>query len=141
MKFAEVFLRLGTALVAWMMLFTHFLWLAALYVIGCSPDGDELQRVLLGLAPFTCVFAFLVGVTKPYEDIHKMLAWLRWPLGILILLGLRTIWGTASRVNLDGLAICGTGIPSTWEQYWSFAQLAVCVLVAIVVWRQMKRSH
>ena len=94
MRFAEVFLRLGTALVAWMMLFAHFLWLAALHVIGCGPDGDELQRVLLGLPPVTCVFAALVGVTRPFSEIHGMLGWLRLPLGVLILLALRTIWGT-----------------------------------------------
>lgn len=141
MRFAEVFLRLGTALVAWMMLFTHFLWLAAVHVIGCGPDGDELQRVLLLLAPVTCVFAFLVGVTRPFDEIHKILGWFRWPLAILVALALRSIWGTARRVNLDGVALCGPGTPSAWEQYWSAAQLAVCVLVAIVVMRQMKRSH
>ena len=141
MKFAEVFLRMGTALVAWMMLFTHFVWLAALHVMGCGPDGDELHRVLLGLAPVTCVFAALVVVTRPFDDIHAMLGWLRVPLGVLVLLGLRSIWGVASRVNIDGLAICGQGAPSAWELYWSPVQLAVCLLVAVLVMRQMKRSH
>ena len=141
MRFAEVFLRMGTALVAWMMLFTHFVWLAALHVIGCGPDGDELQRVLLGLIPVTCVFAALVGVTRPFDDIHAMLGWLRVPLGVLMLLSLRSIWGVANRVNLDGLALCGDGAPSTWELLWSPAQLAACVLVGFLIMRQMKRSH
>ena len=56
MRFAEVFLRMGTALVAWMMLLTHFVWLAVLHVIGCGPDGDEMHRLLFGLAPFTILF-------------------------------------------------------------------------------------
>ena len=141
MRFAEVFLRMGLALVAWMMLFTHFVWLAALYVIGCGPDGDELQRVLLGLAPATCVFAYLVGVTRPFADIHAILAWLRVPLAILMLLALRTIWSTASRVNVDGLALCGPGAPAVWEQYWSPAQLVVCLLVTGLVMQQMKRMY
>jgi hypothetical protein len=132
---------MGLALVAWMMLFTHFVWLAALHVIGCGPDGDELQRVLLGLAPVTCVFAYLVGVTRPFADIHSMLGWLRAPLGILMVLALRSIWGAANRVNVDGLAFCGPGAPAAWEKYWSPAQLAVLLLVAILVIRQMKRSH
>ena len=49
MRFAEVFLRLGSALVAWMLLFTHFLWLAALHAMGCGPDGAEMHKLLLGL--------------------------------------------------------------------------------------------
>ncbi len=52
MRFAEVFLRLGSALVAWMMMYAYFLWLAAVYVVACGADGDEMHRLLLGLAPF-----------------------------------------------------------------------------------------
>ena len=123
------------------MLFAHFLWLAAVHVIGCGPDGDELQRVLLGLAPVTCIFAALVGMTRPFVDIHAILAWLKLPLGILILLALRTVWGTTIRVNMEGLALCGRGEPSTWELLWSPVQFAVCVLVVVLVMRQMKRPH
>ena len=70
-----------------------------------------------------------------------MLGWLRVPLGVLMLLSLRSIWGVASRVNLEGLAICGAGAPSDWEKVWSPAQLAAVVLVTFLVMRQMKRSH
>jgi hypothetical protein len=52
MRFSDVFLRLGCALVAWMVLYAHFIWLAALGGIGCGPDGDELHKVLLALAAF-----------------------------------------------------------------------------------------
>ena len=141
MRFAEVFLRMGSALVAWMMLFTHFVWLAALHVIGCGPDGDYLHRVLLGLAPVTCVFAYLVGVTRPFGETHAIFAWLRVPLGILVLLALRTISGTAGRVNVDGLALCEPGAPSAWQIYWSPAQFAVCLVVAVLVMRRMKQAH
>ena len=42
-----------------MMLYAHIVWLAALQVMGCGPDGDEMHRLLLGLAPVTVGFAFL----------------------------------------------------------------------------------
>ena len=43
MRFSEVFLRLGSTLVAWMVLFTHVIWLGALGGMGCGPDGDAFR--------------------------------------------------------------------------------------------------
>ena len=139
MRFAEVFLRLGTALVAWMMLFTHVVWLAVLSKTGCGPDGDELHRLLLGLAPFTCAFAYLLRVTRPFAEIHSMLRWLGVPLGFLVLLALRTAWGVAHRVNVEGLAICGPGAPAAWQQAWAAAQALTLLVVATLAVREMKR--
>ena len=34
MRFAEVFLRLGSSLVGWMLIYTYAVWLAALSVAG-----------------------------------------------------------------------------------------------------------
>jgi ABC-type molybdate transport system permease subunit len=79
MRPSEVFLRLGVALVAWMMLYAHVVWLAALHAMGCGPDGDELHRLLLGLAPLTCGFALLLHMTRPFADIHRILRWLGAP--------------------------------------------------------------
>lgn len=141
MRFAEVFLRLGTALVAWMMLFAYTLWLAAAYVVGCGPDGDEMHRLLLGLAPFTCGFVFLTRVTRPFADIHAMLRWLGVPIGLLSLLGLRTIWSVAVQVNKDGAAICGEATPAFWELAWAPVQLFALLLIGIVIAAEMKRAH
>jgi len=135
MRLAEVLLRLGTALVAWMMLFTHFVWLAVLYKVGCGPDGDEMHRVLLGLAPFTCGFAFLLRTTRPFADIHAMLRWLGVPLGILMLLSARSIWVVAGQVNVEAVAICAAGAPAAWELAWApvqtLTQLFVIALLAV----------
>ena len=51
MRLSEVFLRLASALVAWMVIYAYVIWLAALHAIGCGPDGDEIFRLLLGMAP------------------------------------------------------------------------------------------
>ncbi len=138
MRFAEVFLRMGTALVAWMMLFTHFVWLAVAHVAGCDPDGDEMHRLLLGLAPFTCGFALLTGVTRKFPDIHAMLRWLFVPLLLLTPFCVRTIWGVFNTVNVAGQAVCADGQPPVWQQFWAPVQLVTVltvILVAVHFWR------
>ena len=143
MGFAEIFLRLGCALVAWMMLYTHFLWLAALYAMGCGPDGDEMHRLLLGLAPFTCGFAFLLRVTRPFGEIHSILRWLGVPLLLLVPFTLRSIWQVVQSVHLESIAICASGTPGTWQLLWTPVQLITVLLVSYMivrVWRSVTRD-
>lgn len=133
MRFAEVFLRLGTSLVAWMMLYAHILWLAAVYAMGCGPDGDEMHRLLLGLAPFTCGFAFLLRVTRPFADIHSMLRWLGVPLLLLMPFAIRSVWQIIQSVNIESSAICAAGAPSTWQSLWAPTQIITLLLVAYMI--------
>lgn len=143
MRFAEVFLRLGCALVAWMMLYAHVLWLAALYAIGCGPDGDEMHRLLLGFVPFACGSALLLRVTRPFEEIHSMLRWLGIPLLLLLPFTLRSIWNIFQTVNLNTAAICSHETPSTWQLLWAPLQLITLLLIAYMVmkvWRSVARD-
>ena len=136
-------MRLGCALVAWMMLFTHLLWLAALYAMDCGPDGDEMHRLLLGLAPFTCCFAYMLRVTRPFGDIHSILRWLGVPLLLLLPLGLRSIWHVYRSVNIGESAICTSGAPGTWQVLWAPVQVATLLFVAYMVvrvWRSVTRD-
>jgi len=135
MRFAEVFLRLGTSLVAWMMLFAHFLWLAALYVMDCGPDGDEMYRVLLGLAPFSCCFAYLLRVTRPFVEIHSMLRWLGVPLLLLLPFALRSVWQVIRSVNLNSVAMCADTEPTTWQLLWAPVQVLTLVCVSYMLFR------
>ena len=140
MGLAEVLLRLGCALVGWMMLYAHILWLAALYAIGCGPDGDEIHRVLLGLAPFTVGFAYLLRVSRPFTEIQSMLRWLAVPLLLLLPFAVRSLWQVFQSVNLGATAICATGRPSTWQILWVPIQLLALLLVAymvVQVWRSV----
>ena len=57
MRFAEVFLRLDSALVAWMVLYARFLWLAVLFRLGCGPDGAETHKVLPGHDDIASLYA------------------------------------------------------------------------------------
>lgn len=130
MQFAEVFLRLGSALVAWMLLYTHFLWLAALHAMGCGPDGDEMHKLLLGLVPLTCGAAVLIRITRPFDEIHRMLRWLAAPLLLLLPFALRSVADVAGMIYSGGTGPCGAGSATGWLQFWVPAQLLMLILSA-----------
>lgn len=139
MRFSEVFLRLGCALVAWMMLYAHFVWLAVLRGIGCGPEGDELHRVLLLLVPVTVGLAFLLRMTRPMDEVHRVLRWLGLPLAVLMLAGGHQVFVISRSVYVTGLAICSTSAATAWHQFWGVAQLlAIVVTSAMIlqVWRE-----
>ena len=138
MRFAEVFLRLGSSLVGWMLVYTYAVWLAALHEMGCGPDGDEMHRLLLGIAPIAIAVTFLLGLTRPFPDIHRTLSWLGAPLALLLPFMVRNTWTVFGRSNLDALAICSAESAAVFDQFWAPAQLlATFVIVAQVVriWR------
>lgn len=144
MRFAEVFLRLGSALVAWMMLYAYFLWLAAVYVIACGPDGDEMQRLLLGLVPFVCGFAFALQVTRPFAEIHSMLRWLGVPLFLLLPFALRSVWNVFQTVNLNSVAMCTEQAPPAWQLLWAPLQtitLSLATYMIVRVWRSVAQDR
>ena len=140
MRFSEVFLRLGCALVAWMMLYAHFVWLAALRTVGCGPDGDELHRVLLLLVPVTVGVAFLLRATRPLEEIHRILRWLGLPLAALVLTGGHQVFVISRSVYMTGFAICSTGNATAWHQFWGVAQLVAIVVTSVMIVRVWRDS-
>ena len=138
MRFAEVFLRLGCALVAWMVLYAHFVWLAALHGVGCGPDGDAFYRALLLFVPVTIGFALLLRMTRPLEEVHRILRWLGLPLAVLMLAAAYQVYTISRSVYRTGLAICSTNDATAWHQAWGPAQLlviAVGAAMVIRVWR------
>ena len=143
MRFSEVILRLGCALVAWMLLYAHFLWLAALGNIGCGPDGDELHKVLFGLVPITVGFAFLLRLTRPLEEIHRILRWLGVPLAAIMLAGTYHVLAISRVVYSTGQGFCSPGAATTWHQLWGPAQLlaiAVTGTMIIRAWRNASEA-
>ena len=130
MRFAELFLRLGSSLVAWMVLYAYVLWLAVLHTIGCGPDGDELHRLLLGVLPFAVGSAFLLRAADPFADIQKMLRWLGLPLLLLMPFAARGIWDVAAAVLVQQSGICSS-LPATWWQLgWAPLQIMALVFIA-----------
>lgn len=135
MTFAELVLRLGVALVAWMLLIAYFLWLAALNASGCDADGDALWRLLLACAPLAALVSPLVGATRPIDDVHRILRWGWVPLALLAPLALAAVWPTWQRATLIGLAVCGDGAAPAWQVWWAPVQALAMTAIGIVVWR------
>ena len=135
MRFAEVFLRLGSALVAWMVIYAHFLWLAVLFRLGCGPDGDEMHRLLLGLAPVTIGVAFALRATRPINEIHSMLRWLAVPLLLLLPFIGQSIWEAIEATFVDDSAFCASAPPSVWQLAWAPAQVVTVMLVLYLAYR------
>ncbi|MDH3614690.1 MAG: hypothetical protein OES10_15620 [Gammaproteobacteria bacterium] len=124
-----------------MMLYAHFLWLAALYAMGCGPDGNEMHGVLLGLAPIALGFAFLLQVTRPFAEIHSILRWLGAPLLLLLPFAIRSVWQVFQTVNVNNAAICTGGVPATWQTLWVPVQFVTLVLISFLLirmWRNVR---
>ncbi len=140
MRFAEVFLKLGLALVAWMLLYTHALWLAVLRVVGCGPDGDELHQLLLGISILTLGAAAAIHTTRNMPEVHAMLRWLAIPLALLLPWMAISTWQVFATVNLGASSICGDQSPGGWQLAWAPAQLMVIAAVAWSAIRQWRAA-
>lgn len=144
MRFAEVFLRLGSALVAWMVIYAHMLWLAVLFRLACGPDGDEMHRLLLGLAPFAIGASFALRATRTLEEIHSMLRWLAVPLLFLLPFVGRSIWQAVDATVTNEAAFCADVPPSTWQVIWAPIQIFTVALIlygSYRVWRSVANDR
>jgi hypothetical protein len=140
MSAAELLLRLGCSLTAWLVLFAHAMWLAVLGAVGCSSDGAQPWLALLWWTPLTLLFAALlpVGLTVP-----GIAGALRVPaLALLPLLAYaaHTPLLLLDPVTLGGQPLCGA--TAAWTGVWAPAQLLVVIALAAVVvalWRRAGR--
>lgn len=123
---------------AWILLLTYFIWLGVIGRVGCGPDGDELHRLVLGVAPFALCGAFLLRATRPLGDVHAILRWGAVPLALLLPTAVFTVWKVFAKVWLAQEGLCRADSAATWEQLWPLAQAAVIAVVAFLVlanWR------
>ena len=144
MRASELFLRLGSSLVAWMVLYAYFIWLAVLQQAGCQADSDEMHRLLLGILPFAVGSSLLLRFTRPFAEIHSLLRWLAVPLAMLLPVVIPTVWNLMSTVTIDGDAICGVGQSATWQLLWAPLQLlgiGVCFWMIVTVWRSVAKDR
>lgn len=138
MQFSEVFLRLGCGLVAWLLLITYFIWLGVIGSVGCGPDGDELHRLVLGLAPVALASVFLLRFTRPLDEVHRILRWGAVLLAVLLPSALYAVWSVFRTVWLTKAHICEPGTALAWEQSWPVVHLITLAVVAYLVamnWR------
>ncbi len=133
MNIAEMLLRLGCALVAWIVLFTYGLWMLILRQLDCSADGDSMWRLMLGFAPLAILFSFLLGSSRPLTSVHELLRWLRYPLLILLALSAVPIAETFMHATINDNPICE---PSRrWHTWWAPAQFLTIAIIGVRVWR------
>jgi hypothetical protein len=143
MTLIEVLLRLGCSIVAWLVVYTHCLWLATLYSVGCGSDGSEFWRLLLGFAPITLGFTLLLGSANRIPAIRGTLAWLALPLLLLLPLAVRGLWPTLRSATFNHSAICAEGAASLWHVAWAPVQIATLAAVgfmALRVYRNARRQ-
>jgi hypothetical protein len=133
-----MFLRLGCAVVAWLVLFAHCLWLAVLgSSVDCANGGAQPWLALLLWTPLTLLFVGLLPLGFGVPGIGRLL---RAPAVLLIpLLALagRATLSTMVTVNFGGEPICAGA--AGWQPFWAPVQIATLSLIAIVgvwVWRR-----
>ncbi len=134
MLVAEVLLRIGCTVIAWLIMYTHCLWLSIIPAVGCQSDGDALWRLLLGFAPVTLLFGFLLNTSRKVGSVHENLRWGVAPLILLIPLSVKAIWPTLMESTVGGLAICGENT-AWWHYWWAPIQLLVLAFIATMAWR------
>lgn len=138
MRLAEVLLRIGSTLAAWMVIYAYFIWLAVAERVECSTDGNELYLLLLGMAPLAVGASFLLNASRPFPDIHRMLRWLGLPIAAIMFLALPAIWQVLVAVNIEGGTICSDGPKPGWQLYWApvqFVAAGLCAWKILAVWR------
>ncbi len=140
MRMSEVFLRIGCSFTAWMVIYAYFIWLAVVERAGCSADGDEIFRLLLGMAPLAAGAAFLIRSTRPFPDIHRILRWLGVPLLGLLILTVPVIWEVLNQVNINAGAICNSNVRANWHAFWAPVQFAATGICVTMIWRGFRRE-
>ena len=130
----EVLLRLGCSLVAWMVVYTHCVWLATLRVIECDPASDELWRLLLGFAPVAIGFSFLLGAMNKLPEIARILRWLGLPMVVLIPVASLPVFSTLQTATFGPTPICGAE-PALWHPWWAPLQLTTLFFVGFTIIR------
>ncbi len=135
MRLSEVFLRIGSSFTAWMVIYAYFIWLAVVQRVDCGVDGEEIFRLLMGMAPVAAGASFALGLTRPFAEIHRILRWLGIPLIALLILTVPVIWQVFNAVNIDNAAICTGNLKANWQPLWAPLQMAV---TALCIWKLLR---
>ena len=139
MRPAELFFRLGSALVGWIVVYAYLLMVAVIPRSSCSLTND-------GLWLPTLYMAVLVAVCVPLMQLgtflRESLRWLAAPLVLLWPLALLAVLPYVNEATVDGKHVCAVLNPSFapdsqpgWHRLWAPAQLLALAAVAWSVWR------
>lgn len=147
LAFANVFLRLGCTLVAFMVLFGHLLWISILPKIDCATDGHALWFALFWMSIPTLIFTALLLASKPLTAVTSGLKWLCIPVILLLPLALLGVWPTLQDTTFGGAPICehpaNFNSSMTWQVWWAPLQFVVLTAICIQTvryWRMAAES-
>ena len=139
MSVPEVLLRLGCVLVAWMVVYTHCIWLATLGRIGCGPDGDEMWRLLLGFAPITIGFTLLLSAMRRLPEIARILRWAALPLLVLVPVAALPVISAFKSTTFGGMPICHN--IAAWHAWWAPGQFITLVIISVAAIRAWRTAN
>ena len=140
MTFAEVLLRLGSHMVAWLVIYTHCIWLAIIPQVGCGSESDELYRLVLLLAPMALLGSCLLGIAGPLRSVVGYLRWLALPLVVLVPLAARPVAMAFAATSMEGLGLCSGAAAGFWERVWAPCQALALLSVAVMSVRFFARA-
>lgn len=134
MRFAEIFLRLGLCLVAWMVLFGYALWIMLLPKLPCTAGETSLWLVLLYAAPMILLFSLLLPTSRALPAVHQSIRWLAPPLSLFIAFALRTIYYAFAEFTLGTSQPCGFT-----SEFWSAAWAPIhAALLLFLLWQLLR---
>ena len=123
MSLAEVFLRVGCALVGWIVAFGHLVLVAVIPAVDCAAPGDPWLVTSATAVP--AVFA--IGLLRTSDFLASGLRWLGLPLLLLAAVALRAVLPDLA-TTLGGTDPCGfvaAGELPLWRRAWAPVQLLV----------------
>ena len=134
MNLIELLLRLGCNLVAWIVVYTHCLWLATLRITGSEALSDEFWRLLLGFAPVAIGFSFLLSAMNKMPEIARILRVLGIPMAVLLPLAAWPVISALKTSTFGSSPLWGIEIVG-WHAWWAPVQLISLVVIAFAIIR------
>lgn len=131
---ASVFLRLGTTLVAYMVLIFHLLLVALVSQLKCNGDEPPIWVLTFFTAVIAFVFALALLVSRPLKSVVPMLKWGCLPVVALLPFALIAVLPVFGGSTLGGAPIC-PGISAysnlVWQQAWAPLQMGLLLIIAV----------
>ena len=135
MRFAEVLLWLGSHLVAWLIIYSHLIWLAVIPHSACGAEAEELFILSLGFSPLVICAALLLGPAHRLIGVVEYLKWLATPLVLLLPLAVIPVTSAFTDTTLGGNGLCPDTIAGAWQRGWAPLQITTMLFVLYAVLR------
>ena len=107
-------------------------------MVGCGSAGDELWRLLLGFAPVTIGFCFLLSAVNPAKEVAQIMRWLALPLVVFVPLAMWPVVSTVQTATLGAQPLGGEA--ASWHAWWAPVQLVTLGIIAFKASRNWQAS-